>query len=49
MIEALQKKQQHVPYRDSKLTFLLQDSLGGMAKTLMFINVNPCTSEADES
>jgi kinesin family protein C2/C3 len=35
VMEALQKKQPHVPYRDSKLTFLLQDSLGGRAKALM--------------
>lgn len=36
-------KQRHVPYRDSKLTFLLQDSLGGNAKTVMLCNVSPAS------
>ncbi|XP_008943149.1 PREDICTED: kinesin-like protein KIF15, partial [Merops nubicus] len=34
-------KQRHVCYRDSKLTFLLQDSLGGNAKTCIIANVHP--------
>ncbi|GLJ17029.1 hypothetical protein SUGI_0294640 [Cryptomeria japonica] len=34
-------KTQHVPYRDSKLTFLLQDSLGGNSKTIIIANVSP--------
>ncbi|OAY52171.1 kinesin-like protein KIN-12E [Manihot esculenta] len=34
-------KSLHVPYRDSKLTFLLQDSLGGNSKTIIIANISP--------
>jgi len=40
---------QHVPYRDSKLTRILQDSLGGNTKTVMCANAGPAEYNYDET
>lgn len=52
VILALVQKNEHVPYRNSKLTHLLMPSLGGNSKTLMFVNVSPfqnCFTESIKS
>ncbi|KAG2675315.1 hypothetical protein I3760_13G177600 [Carya illinoinensis] len=41
VINALQRKKFHVPYRNSKLTQVLKDSLGESSKTLMLVHVSP--------
>jgi len=48
-IEALTSGSKNVPYRDHKLTMLMQDALGGDAKTLMFMNCSPANSNIDET
>uniref|UniRef100_A0A0E0HSC2 Kinesin motor domain-containing protein n=1 Tax=Oryza nivara TaxID=4536 RepID=A0A0E0HSC2_ORYNI len=49
VIFSLSQKNAHVPYRNSKLTQVLQNSLGGHAKTLMFVQVNPDVSSYAET
>jgi hypothetical protein len=39
----------YVPYRDSKLTRMLQDSLGGNTKTVMIAAIGPADSNMDET
>ena len=49
VIEALGKGSAHIPYRNSKLTHLLQYSLGGNSKTLMFVMVSPLEAHLKET
>ncbi|EKX50829.1 hypothetical protein GUITHDRAFT_66467 [Guillardia theta CCMP2712] len=48
-MQSLVAKSKHVPYRNSKLTFLLQDSLGGDAKALMFVCISSEEADAGET
>ncbi|XP_074862429.1 kinesin-like protein KIF7 isoform X2 [Carettochelys insculpta] len=43
------RKCSHIPYRDSKITRILKDSLGGNAQTVMIACVSPSSSDFDES
>nr|QWT43334.1 kinesin-like protein KIN14E [Citrullus lanatus] len=49
VISALATKSPHVPFRNSKLTHLLQDSLGGDSKTLMFVQISPNENDLNET
>lgn len=49
VISALSSGSQHIPYRNHKLTMLMSDSLGGNAKTLMFVNVSPTDANLEET
>ncbi|XP_039179415.1 kinesin-like protein KIF27 isoform X2 [Crotalus tigris] len=43
------RKNAHIPYRDTKITRILKDSLGGNAKTVMITCISPSSSDFDES
>jgi len=49
VIFALSSGEKFIPYRNNKLTQVMQDSLGGNAKTLMFVNISPADYNADET
>ncbi|XP_051794746.1 kinesin-like protein KIFC3 isoform X3 [Acanthochromis polyacanthus] len=49
VINALRGKHSHVPFRNSRLTYLLQDSLSGDSKTLMMVQVSPLPANMSES
>jgi len=49
VIAALTTNQQHIPYRNHPLTMLMSDSIGGNAKTLMFVNTSPADYNTSES
>merc|ERR1712161_95999 len=46
---AIGKKSKHIPFRNSKLTYLLQPSLSGNGKTLMLANMSPTDASTQES
>ncbi|KAL3621187.1 hypothetical protein CASFOL_036099 [Castilleja foliolosa] len=49
LVDVANGKSRHIPYRDSRLTFLLQDSLGGNSKTMIIANVSPSICSAAET
>ena len=49
VIDALSQNRKHIPYKDSKLTRLLSDSLGGNTRTVMFANISPASYNYDET
>eukprot|EP00753_Platysulcus_tardus_P008649 PLAT16150.1.p2 GENE.PLAT16150.1~~PLAT16150.1.p2 ORF type:complete len:657 (+),score=394.15 PLAT16150.1:1770-3740(+) len=48
-IAALSERKKHIPYRDSKLTRLLQQSLGGNARTTLVVTIGPSSAHATET
>ncbi|XP_038253565.1 kinesin-like protein KIF25 isoform X2 [Dermochelys coriacea] len=49
VLGAIAEQRSHIPYRNSKLTHLLQDSIGGNAKLLVMLCVSPCQKYLAES
>ena len=48
-IKALSEKSSHIPYRDSKLTRIIQDALGGNCKTSLIVNLSPSSFNFEET
>jgi hypothetical protein len=49
VMEALDQKAKHIPYRNSKLTYLLNDSLGGNSRTMMIVTLCPTELTTEET
>ncbi|KAF9167120.1 kinesin motor protein cin8 [Actinomortierella ambigua] len=49
VINSLVERSQHIPYRESKLTRLLEDSLGGKTKTSIIATISPARSSLEET
>lgn len=49
VINALSDKKDHIPYRDSKLTRILSESIGGNAKTTLIVACSMCSYNDKET
>jgi len=49
VFQSLAQRQKHVPFRNSKLTYLLQPCLEGDGKTMMMVNLSPTVASSHES
>ncbi len=49
LVEVANGKSRHIPYRDSKLTFLLKDSLGGNSRTFMIAAISESNTSFSET
>ena len=49
LVDQSEGKSRHIPYRDSKLTFILRDSLGGNSKTVIIANISPSAVNVGET
>jgi kinesin family protein 15 len=49
LVDKGEGRNRYVPYRDSKLTFILRDSLGGNSKTVIIANISPSSLNLGET